>query len=113
MYLAKVLISACIIVLINLLSKRSILLSAMLASIPIVSVLAIIWTYIDTKSTQVISELTTTIGWMVLPSLVFFITLPICLKNRMGFVSSLALAILLTSASYGILMLLLHKLGIQ
>ena len=51
-YLSKVVISALLIVAISEISKRSSLLGALLASIPLVSVMAILWIYIDTKDIE-------------------------------------------------------------
>jgi hypothetical protein len=112
-YVIKVIISACIIVLINVICKRSIVIGSILASIPLVSVLAITLTYLDTKNSAMVSKLTASIGWMVLPSLVFFIALPACLKLRLGFTASMIIAILATSIAYTILLLVLRKFGID
>jgi hypothetical protein len=112
-YFVKVLISACIIVLINVICKRSIVIGSILASIPLVSVLAITLTYLDTKNTTIVSKLTSSIGWMVLPSLVFFIALPTCLKFRLGFTVSMIIAILTTAVAYAMLLIVLRKFGID
>ena len=112
-YAIKVILSACIIVLVNIICKRSIIIGSILASIPLVSVLAIIWTYLDTKSEKMVSQLTSSIGWLVLPSLVFFITLPACLKTKLGFTASMIIAILCTTVAYAILILILRKFGIE
>ncbi len=79
-YIIKVLISAILIVGISELSKRSSLIGAILASIPFVSVLAFIWIYVDTKNVETISKLSYSIFWLVIPSLVLFVILPIFLK---------------------------------
>ena len=72
-YVIKVLVSAALIVLVSEISKRSTILGAVLASIPLVSFLAILWIYLETKDTARIATLSTEIFWLVLPSLVFFI----------------------------------------
>lgn len=74
-YLIKVLISAILIVLISEISKRNSLISSILASIPLVSVMAFIWIYIDTKNLETISKLSISIFWLVIPSLILFISL--------------------------------------
>jgi len=95
-YALKVLISAALIVLISEISKRSTLLGAVLASVPLVSFLAILWMYRETKDTAKIAALSTEIFWLVLPSLLFFILFPLLLKRAVNFylafaVSSLAM----------------------
>jgi uncharacterized membrane protein (GlpM family) len=54
-YIIKVLISAIIIVTVSEISKKSSLVGGIFASIPLVSVLAMIWLYIDTQDVQKIS----------------------------------------------------------
>jgi uncharacterized membrane protein (GlpM family) len=68
-YIFKVVITALIIVLVSEISKRSTFLGALLASLPLISLLAFIWIYVDTKDTARIAELSTQILWLVIPSL--------------------------------------------
>ena len=72
-YVLKFFISALLIVAISEISKRYSLAAGILASLPVVSVLAMIWLYIDTSSVEKVSKLSTSIFWMVLPSLSLFI----------------------------------------
>ena len=60
-YVIKVLISAILIVVISEISKRNSLIGAILASIPLVSVLSFIWIYLDTKNIETISKLSISI----------------------------------------------------
>ena len=89
-YVVKVAISAVLIVLVSEFSKRSSLVGALLASLPIVSVLAIVWLYIDTRDTAQVASLSRGIFWLVLPSLVLFLVLPAMLERGHGFYLSLA-----------------------
>lgn len=99
-YAIKLAISAVLIVAVSELAKRDGLLAALLASIPLVSVLAMVWLYIETKDVQQISELSTNIFWLVIPSLVLFIALPAFLKLNIHFYISLPLSIALTAIAY-------------
>jgi uncharacterized membrane protein YraQ (UPF0718 family) len=56
-YIIKVLISAIIIVTVSEISKKSSLVGGIFASIPLVSVLAMIWLYIETQNVHKISQL--------------------------------------------------------
>jgi predicted permease len=84
-----------------------------LASIPLVSLLAIIWLYSDTKDTAKIAALSTGIFWLVIPSLVFFIVLPMLLKRSFNFWLSLAISLALTVIAYFVMLYILKKSGIQ
>ena len=110
-YAIKILISAILIVAISELSKKSSLLSAILASIPLVSVMAFIWLYVDTKNINAISKLSTSIFWLVIPSLVLFVSLPILLKFT-NFYLALFGAIVLTILAYYIMIIFLERFGI-
>ena len=109
----KILISAILIALISEISKRSTFVGALLASIPIVSVLAMIWLYIDTKSIEKISDLSYGIFWLVLPSLALFILLPILLKNGVNFYLSIFLSIFFTAGCYSLMIFILGFFNIK
>lgn len=84
-YIIKVVISAIIIVAVSEASKKSSLIGGILASIPLVSVLAMIWLYIETKDIQKISQLSTSVFWLVIPSLSMFLILPYLFKIKIRF----------------------------
>ena len=77
-YLLKVIISAGLIVLVSEVSKRSSFIGAIFASIPLVSFLAILWMYFETKDTGKIAELSIDIFWLVLPSYYSSFYFPFC-----------------------------------
>ena len=88
-YSIKVAVSALLIVAVSEIAKRHSLFAAVVASLPIVSILAIIWLYIETSDTARISELSHQIFWMVIPSLALFLVLPAFIKWGFGFWLSL------------------------
>jgi hypothetical protein len=112
-YLIKVLLSSVTIVAISEISKRSTLAGSILASIPIVSLLAFIWMYIDTKETTKIAELSQGIFWLVIPSLLFFILFPILLKKNIDFWWSLGISLTIMILGYFVMLLILKKAGIS
>ena len=99
-YLIKIFLSATLVVLISEITKRSTLAGSILASIPLVSVLAMCWLYLDTKDEKKVSELASGIFWLVLPSLALFVTLPLFIRYGLGFYASLGLSVLVTVACY-------------
>jgi hypothetical protein len=86
---------------------------ALLASIPLVSVLAMIWLYIDTKDIEKVSALATTVFWLVLPSLVLFISLPVLLKQGFNFYPSISLSIGFTIGAYWLMVFALNHYGVK
>ena len=94
-------------------SKFSSFVGALLASLPLVSVLAIYWIYIDTSDVNKISTLTSSIFWLVLPSLSLFIILPILLKAQVPFHISMVIGLIVMSTLYFLMVYVLDKFGIN
>lgn len=112
-YLIKVLLSSVTIVVISEISKRSTLAGSILASIPIVSLLAFVWMYIDTKDTAKIAGLSQGIFWLVIPSLLFFILFPVLLKKNVEFWLSLSISLTIMVVGYFLMLFVLKKAGIS
>lgn len=112
-FFLKVAITTVLIIVISEVSKRSSLIGALLASIPVVSVIAMIWLYIDTKDITKISALSTSVFWLVIPSLSLFLTLPILLKQGVNFYTSLSASIGVTIACYWMMISILSHFGIK
>lgn len=112
-YVVKVAISALLIVAIAEISKRSSYVAALLAAVPLVSVLAMIWLYVDTRDAAKVAALAGGIFWLVLPSLALFIALPLMLKQGLNFYLSMGLSILITVACYWLMLALLDHVGIE
>ncbi|MDA2936223.1 DUF3147 family protein [Patescibacteria group bacterium AH-259-L05] len=112
-YLIKTIITAIVIVGISEIGKKFSLIAAILASLPLVSILAMIWLYTDTKDIQKIIDLSSNIFWAVLPSLIFFLVLPILLKNDFKFSTAMVLSAIAMFIAYSIYVILLQKFGIK
>lgn len=112
-YTLKIIITTLLIVAISEISKRSTFVGAILASVPIVSVLAMIWLYVDTKDISKVSSLSTGVFWLVLPSLVLFVTLPLLLKQNIDFYISISISIFVTILSYWLMISVLNHFGIK
>ena len=110
----KILISALLIYGISELSKRSTLFGALLASLPLTSLLAMIWLYYDTQDIKRVASLSTGVFWLVLPSLVLFALLPsLLLRWQITFPIALAIGCGATVAAYLLMLLLLGRFGIK
>lgn len=108
-YFLKVIISSILIVSIAEISKRNTLFGGVLASLPIVSIMAIIWLYVDTQDLAKIQDLSTSIFWLVLPSLALFLFLPLFLVKGFGFWLSLLFSTAGTVCCYFVMIVLIKK----
>ncbi|MBP1663522.1 MAG: hypothetical protein H6Q19_662 [Bacteroidetes bacterium] len=112
-YIIKVLLSSVVIVAVSEISKRSTTLGSILASIPLVSLLAFVWMYIDTKDVTKIADLSQGIFWLVIPSLIFFILFPVLLKKNVDFWLSLGISLIIMVIGYFVMLVLLKKAGVN
>jgi uncharacterized membrane protein (GlpM family) len=96
----KVAITAILIVAISEVGKRSSFFGAILASIPLTSLLALTWLYLDSKDLAKPAQMSMDIFWAVIPSLVFFPAFTWLLRSNLGFPVSMLFAIAVTAVAY-------------
>jgi hypothetical protein len=97
--LLKALLSGAVIAAASEIARRSSLLGAVLISLPLTSILAAFWLYRDTRDTGEVADLSWSILWVIVPSLVFFVVLPLALRS-IGFWPALGLACTATALGY-------------
>ena len=111
--IVKVLLTSVLVVSASEAGKRNVVVGAVLASLPLTSLLAMIWLYVDTRDPEKVAALASGIFWLILPSLTLLLVLPLLLRKGVPFVPSVALSIALTAASYFAMLAILKWLGIQ
>ena len=67
---------------------------------PLVSVLAMIWLYMDIRDVQKVAALSTSIFWLVIPSLALFLVLPVMLKKGINVSVSISVALTVPAWKY-------------
>ena len=72
-----------------------------------------IWLWRDTGDSQRIAALAQGTFWLVLPTLPFFLVLPVLLRQGVAFWLALLASCLLTAALYLLTVCLLPKLGVS
>ncbi len=87
--------------------------AAALASLPLTSILAFLWIYIERKDVTAVTSLSHSIFWLVLPSLVFFLLLPLLIKSGIQFYAALGLSCAGMAAFYAGFILLLRVLKVM
>ena len=109
----KLFISSVIIVIVSEIAKKNTFLGGLIVSIPLISILSMIWLYMDTKNIENVISLSNSILWMVIPSLALFIVFPILLKAGVNFYVGMGLSISITMGCYGLTIFILARLGIE
>lgn len=108
--LLKALLSGVVVAVASEAARRSSLLGAVLISLPLTSILALVWLYRDTREPAEISALSWSILWVIVPSLVFFVVLPLALRTT-NFWIALLLACTATALSYAVWIWAARRLG--
>lgn len=112
-YLAKIVVTVAVVLAVSEIAKRSSLWGAVLASLPITSLLAFVWLYADSGNVQAVAALSRSIFWLVLASLPLFLVLSGALERGIAFWPALALASSVTVGAYFLLIWLLAQFNVR
>ena len=110
---AKALLSGAIVALVSEVAKRYPGLGGLIASLPLVSVLGMIWLWRDTHDPVRMAANAEGTFWFVLPSLPMFLLIPALLRHGTGFWLALALGCMLTMALYAGMVWLGPRFGLR
>jgi hypothetical protein len=109
--IVKALLSGVIVMIVSEVAKRSPPFGALVASLPLVSVLGMIWLWRETSDSERLAAHSQATFWYVLPSLPMFLVLPLLLRSGMSFWLSLGLCVLLTAGLYVAMAAVLSRFG--
>lgn len=110
--ITKAVVSGGIIVAITELAKRNNTTASIIHSLPLVSLLALIWLYSETRDTALVGRHMFGTFWFVLPTLPMFLAVPWMLRRGLPFWPALAAGVALTVALYFLTIRLLKAAGI-
>lgn len=109
----KAALSGVIIAAISEIARKSPGFAALVASLPLISILGMIWLWRDTRDvTRMASHVEATF-WYVLPSLPMFLVIPALLRRGLGFWPSLLAGCALTIGLYGAMMAVGPRFGVK
>jgi hypothetical protein len=101
-YVIKTLIAALIIVAVSEISKRSSALAAFVLALPITSIVAFVWVYLESKDKVKIADISQETFWYVIPTLPMFLLFSWLLKNDYNFFLSLTICCFITAVLFAI-----------
>ncbi len=110
--LFKYAITAGLVVLVSEVAKRSDRAGALIASLPLVTVLTLIWLHVERQPLSKISNHAAYTFWYVLPTLPMFLVFP-ALLARHGFWPALAASLAMTMALFLVFGLIMRRFGIS
>lgn len=85
----------------------------LVASLPLTSLLAMLWLFRDTGDPERVAALSVSTIWFFLPSMPMFIALPLMLRSGVGFWVAIAISVAGTLALYALMFWAAPKLGLK
>ena len=111
--LVKALLSGLVVAAASEVARRWPGLGGLIVSLPLVSLLALIWLWRDTGDTERVAQLAQSAFWFFLPSMPMFLALPVLLRAGWGFWPSLGLSVALTLALYLLMLGVAPRFGLR
>lgn len=108
----KYFITAAVVVLVSELAKRSDKLGGLIAALPLVTVLTLIWLYIENQPSTKIANHAWYTFWYVVPTLPMFLIFPLLLP-RLGFWPGLAACVVITVLCFALFAMVVRRFGIE
>jgi hypothetical protein len=111
-FFIKAAISGLIVAAVSEVARRSPGWGGLLASLPLTSLLAMIWLWRDTGDVTRIAGLATGAFWFVIPSMPLFLLIPAMLRGGYGFWPTLGIGIVMTLGLYAVAFWAAPRIGI-
>ena len=83
--IAKAAISGVLVMIISEVARRTPTIGGLIASLPLLSILSMMWLWHDTSNSEIIAAQAQSTFWFVFPSLPMFIVMPALLRSGVGF----------------------------
>jgi hypothetical protein len=112
-FVTRALLSGIIIALIAVIGRKAPAAGALIASLPLISILGMIWLWRDTSDPQLLANHAEATFWYVLPSLPMFLLIPWMLRAGHSFWLALASGIALTIFLYLLTIAIAARFGVR
>ena len=109
----RAILSGIIIALIALVSRKAPAVGALIASLPLISVIGMIWLWRDTTDPLLLANHAEATFWYVLPSLPMFLLMPWILRSGHGFWVALVAGIATTILLYLVTIVIAARFGVR
>ena len=112
LFVIKAMLSGLLVAAISTIARRYPGWGGLVASLPLVSLLSMLWLYGETRDAEQVARLSIGAFWFFLPSIPMFLVIPIMLRSGYSFPLTMAVAILLTILLYALMNWAAPRLGI-
>ena len=111
--ITKYAITSLIIVVVSEVAKRSDKVGALISSLPFVTVIVMIWLYLEKQGNAKIGNHAYYTFWYVLPTLPMFLVMPWLMAKGFNFWFSLAICVVVTFACFVLIALIARRFGVN
>jgi hypothetical protein len=111
-FAVRALLSGLIIAAVAMIARRSPAFGALVASLPLISLLGVVWLWRDTQDPVRVADHLQATFWYVLPSLPMFLLVPALMRSGVGFTPALLAGVGLTILLYFLTAAALARFGI-
>ncbi|HNT28504.1 MAG TPA: DUF3147 family protein [bacterium] len=105
--------TALVVVVVSEFAKRSDKLGALIASLPLVTIMVMFWLYAEKQGTEKVANHAYYTFWYVIPTLPMFLLMPWLLRRGTGFWAALGLSVLLTAACFVLTAFIAKRFGVE
>jgi hypothetical protein len=112
-FITRALLSGLIIAVIAMVGRKAPAAAALVASLPLISILGMIWLWRDTGDSALLANHAEATFWYVLPSLPMFLLIPWMLRSGYGFWIALAAGVALTVLLYVMTIGIAARFGVR
>lgn len=110
--ITKYLITAAVVVLVSETAKRSDRFGGLVAALPMITLLTLVWLYVENQPQAKLANHAWYTFWYVLPTLPMFLAFP-WLLSRLGFWPTMGACVVITIVCFGVFAMLLKRFGIH
>jgi hypothetical protein len=110
--ITKYALTAAVVVAVSEFAKRNDRLGGLVAALPLVTVLALIWLHLEKQSQAKLANHAWYTFWYVVPTLPMFLAFP-ALLPRLGFWTTLATCVIITVACFWLFALVVRRFGVE
>ena len=110
--ITKYLLTAAMVVFVSEVAKRSDKLGGFIAALPLITILTLIWLYIESQPEEKIGNHAYYTFWYVIPTLPMFLLFPYLLP-RIGFWMTMGVSVIVTVICFGLFALLMKNFGVE
>ena len=108
----KYLVTAALVVAVSEVAKRSDRFGGLIAALPLVTLLTLIWLHAENQPQEKITNHALYTFWYVVPTLPMFLAFP-ALMPRIGFWLSMLASIIITVACFALFSVVMRKFGVE